>query len=99
MPTEIMRGNFVVLRAGPLHLILPQGEVGAAEHIEGGLHPSGRPGVFSHGEGPLACEVVAPSERLEILETLSSRLCGVKHAICIYEPSRSNHFRRSFIDL
>jgi hypothetical protein len=68
MPTETMRGNFVVLRAGPLHLILPQGEVGAAEHIEGGLRSSGRPGVFSRGEGSLACDVVAPSERLEALE-------------------------------
>jgi hypothetical protein len=69
MHTEILRGNFVVLRAGALQLLLPQEEVGAAEHIDLAVHPTARPGVFAQGEGSDSREVVAPSEHLRSLET------------------------------
>lgn len=54
MSIETHRGNFVVLRAGALHLVLPQEDVGAAEH----------------GEAGQAGEVVAPSELLQALGSL-----------------------------
>jgi hypothetical protein len=69
MHTETLRGNFVVLRAGALHLLLPQDEVGSAEHIDSAVHATARPGVFTQGEGTGSRDVVAPSERLRTLET------------------------------
>lgn len=69
MHTETLRGNFVVLRAGALHLLLPQDEVGSAEHIDLAVHATARPGVFAQGEGAGLREVVAPSEHLRTLET------------------------------
>lgn len=69
MHTETLRGNFVVLRAGALNLLLPQDEVGSAEHIDLAVHPTARPGVFAQGEGAGSREVVAPSEQLRTLET------------------------------
>lgn len=59
-----LRGNFVMLRADTLRLLLPQREVGAAEYIEG-VPPGGAGGLFEFGEGrqPLA----ALSSRMELL--------------------------------
>jgi hypothetical protein len=33
-PSATVRGNFVLLRAGTLRLLLPQGDVGAAEYLD-----------------------------------------------------------------
>jgi hypothetical protein len=43
----VLRGNFVMLRAGTLRLLLPQSEVGAAEYLEERPQPAGEPGLLS----------------------------------------------------
>ncbi|HEY6095018.1 MAG TPA: hypothetical protein VIU93_08705 [Gallionellaceae bacterium] len=40
------KGNYVLLTADTLHLILPQHEVGAAGYLEGGLEASDVPGLL-----------------------------------------------------
>lgn len=45
-PGVMPRGNYVLLTAGALHLILPQHEVGAAEYLEGELEASDKPGLL-----------------------------------------------------
>jgi hypothetical protein len=60
-------GNFVVLRADSLRLLLPQQEVGAADYVDSAPLPSGEVGVFFCGEGDARRSVVALSERMRLL--------------------------------
>lgn len=62
-----MDGNFVLLRAGTLRLLLPQDEVGAAEYAQGAARPAGERGLFEIGEGGQARAVVALSGRMDLL--------------------------------
>jgi hypothetical protein len=62
-----MTGNFVVLRADSLRLLLPQQEVGAAEYVERSPTASGQPGVFEHGAGEVARFVMALSQQMRPL--------------------------------
>jgi hypothetical protein len=62
-------GNFVVLRADALRLLLPQQEVGAAEYIDGEPHPTGTPGLFEYGEGDGLRHVIALSGQMRALAT------------------------------
>jgi hypothetical protein len=41
-----LRGNFVLLKADGLHLLLPQQDVGAAEYLDTAPRDSGQPGLF-----------------------------------------------------
>ena len=41
-----LRGNFVMLRAGDLRLLLPQGEVGAAGYLDARPVPGDTPGLL-----------------------------------------------------
>lgn len=42
-----LKGNFVLLKAGTLQLLLPQGDVGAAQYLPTDpLQPSDQPGLF-----------------------------------------------------
>jgi hypothetical protein len=45
-PQATLRGNYVLLTADTLHLLLPQHEVGAAEYLEGVLEASDQPGLL-----------------------------------------------------
>ncbi len=67
-PTGARRGNFVVLRAGGLRLLLPHEDVAAAEHI--GEAPVGvaRAGIFELEVLGERRAVVALSEQLRPLE-------------------------------
>lgn len=60
-------GNFVMLRADGLRLLLPQGEVGAADYVDGHARPTGAGGFFEIGDGGDARSVVALSGRLRPL--------------------------------
>jgi hypothetical protein len=62
-----LNGNFVLLRADSLRLLLPQADVGAAEYVEHELRPSGEPGVYEHGEGDDLRWVVALSSAMRPL--------------------------------
>lgn len=63
-----VRGNFVVLRAGALRLLLPHEEVGAAEYIEGVPAATAQPGRFEHEVLGERRAIVALSEHLRALE-------------------------------
>lgn len=41
-----LRGNFVLLKADGLQLLLPQQDVGAAEYLDSAPRDSGQPGLF-----------------------------------------------------
>jgi hypothetical protein len=62
-----LRGNFVMLRADTLRLLLPQREVGAAEYVEGAPGPGSAGGLFEFGAGDGAIAVIALSGRMEPL--------------------------------
>jgi hypothetical protein len=62
------RGNFVLLRADSLRLLLPAHEVGAAEYIDHELRPAGEPGFFEYGDAGDARRVVALSARMRPLQ-------------------------------
>jgi hypothetical protein len=63
----VIRGNFVLLYADSLRLLVPQEDVGAAEYVEHGLNATSEAGVFCHGEGENERFVVALSERMRAL--------------------------------
>lgn len=63
------RGNFVVLRAGGLRLLLPHEDVGAAEYIEGVPAATAQPGRFELDVLGELRSIVALSEQLRALET------------------------------
>ncbi len=60
-------GNFVLLRADGLRLLLPRQDVGAAEYIEHEPRPTGAPGLFEDGEGDGLRQVVALSDQMRVL--------------------------------
>jgi hypothetical protein len=60
-------GDFVMLRADSLRLLLPRQEVGAAEYVEHEVRATARPGMFEHGEGDALRWVVALSGRMRPL--------------------------------
>jgi hypothetical protein len=60
-------GNFVMLRAESLRLLLPQQDVGAAQYVEHEPRAMAQPGVFEHGEGDDARWVVALSAQMRPL--------------------------------
>lgn len=62
-----LRGNFVILRADGLRLLLPQREVGAAQYVDGAVQPAGADGFFTLGGPADAHTVVALSGRLRPL--------------------------------
>ena len=62
-----LQGNFVVLRADALRLLLPQQEVGAADYVDSAPVPSGEAGVFFCGEADARRSVVALSDRMQPL--------------------------------
>lgn len=62
------RGNFVMLRAGGLRLLLPHEDVGAAEYIEGLPATTAQPGRFEHEVLGERRVIVALSEQLRALE-------------------------------
>jgi hypothetical protein len=49
--SEILRGNYVLLRAGALRLVLPQADVAAASHLERTPGPGEIPGLLTCGGG------------------------------------------------
>jgi hypothetical protein len=57
-------GNFVMLRADSLRLLLPQQDVGAAEYIEQAPRALPQPGWFAHGSGENALAVIALSGQM-----------------------------------
>lgn len=84
-------GNFVLLRADTLRLILPQQDVGAAEYAEHELRAAGEPGVFEHGQGDDARRVVALSAGMRPLEVfpkdrfvLASLIAGERTLACAW---------------
>jgi hypothetical protein len=62
-----MSGNFVLLRADSLRLLLPQQDVGAAEYVEHEVRATAQRGMYEHGEGDDLRWVVALSERMRPL--------------------------------
>lgn len=80
-----LRGNFVLLRADSLRLLLPQEDVGAAEYISGMPDATGATGIFAQGEGDAARNVVALSGQMRALPVfpqgrfLLTRLGGEEH--------------------
>lgn len=57
-------GNFVLLRADALRLLLPQQDVGSAEYVEHELRATAQPGIYEHGEGDELRRVVALSAQM-----------------------------------
>jgi hypothetical protein len=57
-------GNFVMLRADGLRLLLPQQDVGAAEYIDAAPGVLPVPGCFEDGSGPNARQVMALSAQM-----------------------------------
>lgn len=62
-----IRGNFVLLRADSLRLLLPQQDVGAAAYVEHEPRATEQPGMYEHGEGDDLRLVVALSDRMRPL--------------------------------
>jgi hypothetical protein len=65
-----IRGNFVLLYADSLRLLVPQEDVGAAEYVDHTLLSTQDPGVFCHGEGENERFVVALSDRMHVLPAI-----------------------------
>ena len=62
-----LRGNFVMLRADALRLLLPQHDVGAATHLGSAPRPTDLAGFFDHGDAASAQPVVALSSEMRPL--------------------------------
>jgi hypothetical protein len=60
-------GNFVMLRADSLRLLLPQQDVGAAQYVEHEVRATAQPGMYEHGEGDDRRCVIALSDRMRPL--------------------------------
>jgi hypothetical protein len=67
--TTRISGNFVLLRADSLRLLLPQQEVGAAEYIGYEPRPTEVPSLFEYGEGDGLRQVIALSGQMRALAT------------------------------
>src|SRR5512140_3777014 len=64
-------GNFVMLRADSLRLLLPQQEVGAAEYIEQAPRALPERGWFEYGSGEGARPVIALSAQMPPIASCS----------------------------
>lgn len=62
-----LRGNYVLLRADTLRLLLPQHEVGAAEYLEGALEATGIAGLLQYAGGQKRARFAALSARMTLL--------------------------------
>jgi hypothetical protein len=62
-----LRGNFVLLRADTLRLLLPQNEVGAAEYLDSALFEPGAYGVLSGPAQQGRRRLVALSAQMTLL--------------------------------
>jgi hypothetical protein len=63
-----MRGNFVLLRADTLRLLLPQKDISSTEYIETTPSDTAAAGIFSYGEADNAARnVVALSDQMHAL--------------------------------
>jgi len=69
LPTSrpAVRGNYVLLRADTLRLLLPQDEVGAVEHLETRPEPCEQAGLFQLPQGDGARSVAALSHHMTLL--------------------------------
>jgi hypothetical protein len=68
-----LKGNFVLLKAGRLHLLLPQHDIGAAEYLAATPQPTRRAGLFKLPADDTAGKsrwVVALSPQMGLLEQL-----------------------------
>ena len=61
LAADTLHGNYVLLRADTLRLLVPQADVGATEHIGGVPQATDDPGMFMLGEGDAVQAVVALS--------------------------------------
>jgi hypothetical protein len=66
-PASIVQGNFVWLRADSLSLLLPQKEVGEAEHLGCGLEPGEVPGLLRSRSGAAGRHYAALSCDMKLL--------------------------------
>jgi len=66
-PQRELRGNFVVLRADTLRLLLPQADVGAASYLDQLPQATDLPGVFRRGGAAGEQAVVALSSQMRPL--------------------------------
>jgi hypothetical protein len=65
---SVLSGHYVMLRADTLRLLLPQHEVGAAEHILGAtLEPGDEAGLLRQADGPSARPFAALSAQMTLL--------------------------------
>ncbi|MCM2252773.1 MAG: hypothetical protein NDJ19_10485 [Ramlibacter sp.] len=62
-----LSGNFVLLRADSLRLLLPQQDVGAAQYLEHAPRPAGEPGLYEVGQGDDLRPVIALSREMKPL--------------------------------
>ena len=83
-----MRGNFVMLRADTLRLLLPQQDVSSTEYIDRMPSGTAAAGIFSHSEADSAARnVVALSDQMHALATfpgdrfLLTRLADAQHEL------------------
>jgi len=63
------RGNYVLLRADTLRLLLPQDEVGAVEYLEARPRPCAQAGLFDLPQGDGVRSVAALSHQMTLLPT------------------------------
>jgi hypothetical protein len=62
-----LEGNYVLLRAGTLRLILPQSEVGMAEYLDAALEPADESGLLRHSANGTRC-FAALSEQMTLMK-------------------------------
>jgi hypothetical protein len=62
-----IRGNFVILSADTLHLLLPQHEVGAVQYREGEFEATEQPGLLKRRGGESRQRFAALSARMTLL--------------------------------
>jgi hypothetical protein len=62
-----LRGNYVLLSADSLDLLLPQHEVGASEYLEGPLEASDEPGLLQLSGASTERRFIALSARMTLL--------------------------------
>jgi hypothetical protein len=67
--SEPLRGNFVLLRADKLRLLLPQDHVGEASYLEEPPEPTELPGVFMRSGEAGEDLIVAMSSRMKPLQS------------------------------
>ena len=97
--TMRLRGDYVLLRADGLRLLLPQRDVSATEYIETEPVPGSEPGVFEHdmpGEGRRG--IVALSERMRPLREFPTERFLLTRLSCTREVSLAWNEIRVLLD-